>query len=118
MEQITFHVVFALKANSLDSFKAVAERFKNAASKEPGTIGYNFYLNAEKTAFIFIETYANSEAVITHQKDTSAILADAKKLVNSITLQVLGNPSEALKKLLGNSPTPSYYSWVDGIKNK
>ncbi len=118
MERITFHVVFALKANCLNSFKSVAERFKNAASKEPGTVGYNFYLNAEETAFIFIETYANSEAVITHQNNTTAILADAKKLVNSITLQVLGNPSEALIKLLGNSPTPSYFSWVDGINNK
>jgi quinol monooxygenase YgiN len=74
---------------------------------EPGTINYQFYLDKSETKCIIWETYANSEALLAHTNSVASqtILPKIHGVSKIRRLDVYGNPSEELQKMLSGKQT-------------
>ena len=69
---------------------------------EPDTINYQFYLNRSETKCMVHETYTNSESVLAHIIGVASktILPKIFHIAKLKRLDVYGNPSEELQKVL------------------
>jgi hypothetical protein len=69
---------------------------------EPDTRNYQFYLNRSKTKCMVHETYTNSESVLAHITGVASktILPKIFNIAKLNRLDVYGNPSEELQKVL------------------
>ena len=73
-------------------------------NNEPDTINYQFYLNRSETKCMVHETYTNSESVLAHIAGIAiqTILPKIFNIAKLNRLDVYGNPSEELQKVLTN----------------
>jgi hypothetical protein len=71
-------------------------------NNEPDTINYQFYLNRSETKCMVLETYTNSESVLAHMTGVASktILPNIFNIAKINRLDVYGNPSEELQKVL------------------
>ena len=69
---------------------------------EQDTINYQFYLNRSETMCMVHETYKNSESVLAHIIGVASktILPKIFNIAKINRLDVYGNPSEELQKVL------------------
>ena len=75
---------------------------RKVKNNEPDTIAYQFYLNRTETKCMVHETYTNSESVLAHITGVASktILPKIFNISKLIRLDVYGNPSEELQKVL------------------
>ena len=71
-------------------------------ANEPDAIYYQYYLNEDETKCIVHETYANSEAILSHSNGIASqtILPKIFSLAKLSRFDVYGNPGEKIQKLL------------------
>jgi len=101
--QIRFRAEFMIDEGKIEEFrKLVRDMSKAVEANEPDTIDYQFYLNREGTKCIVHETYANSEAALTHNNSVaSQTILPKIFLVSKVSrFDAYGNPSEELQKVL------------------
>jgi hypothetical protein len=69
---------------------------------EPDTINYQFYLNSSETKCMVHETYTNSDSTLAHINAVASktILPKIFIIAKINRLDVYGNPSEKLQKVL------------------
>ena len=117
--QIQFRAEITIQEGKIEEFKKlVRDMSRVVEANEPDTIGYQFYLNrADETKCIVSETYANSEAVLAH--NAGVALQTTLPKVFSVSrisrLDVYGNPSEELQKVLTSSFSPQIYNLFAGF---
>jgi hypothetical protein len=85
-------------------------------ANEPYTINYKFYLNRDETKCIINEIYTNSKAVLAHITGVASqtILPKVHSVSRISRLDVYGNPSEELQKVL-TSFSPQTYNLFAGF---
>jgi quinol monooxygenase YgiN len=89
-----------IREGKLEEFKRlVAEAMEVVRTKDPGTIEYNVYLNAEGTEAFVHERYRDSAAGMAHSENISSLMQGFLG-VATITGEVCGNPSPELRKTL------------------
>jgi quinol monooxygenase YgiN len=68
MSKSTVHlkVEFTIQEGKLDAFEALAQSMIAGSLKEPGTLGYDFYLSSDRKRCRLLETYADADAVLAH----------------------------------------------------
>jgi quinol monooxygenase YgiN len=101
--QIRFRAEFMIDEGKIEEFrKLVRDMSRAVEANEPDTIDYQFYLNREGTKCIVHETYANSEAALTHNNSVvSQTILPKIFLVSKVSrFDAYGNPSEELQKVL------------------
>jgi hypothetical protein len=71
-------------------------------NNEPDTINYQFYLNSSETKCMVHETYTNSDSTLAHINAVASktILPKIFIIAKINRLDVYGNPSEKLQKVL------------------
>jgi hypothetical protein len=71
-------------------------------NNEPDTINYQFYLNRSETMCLVHETYTNSNSTLAHITGVASktILPNIFNIAKLNRLDVYGNPSEELQKVL------------------
>jgi hypothetical protein len=79
-------------------------------NNEPDTINYQFYLNRTETKCMVHETYTNSESVLAHIPGvvSKTILPKIFNIAKLNRLDVYGNPSEELQKVLTNFDSQTF----------
>jgi len=98
-----FRVEFTIDEGKIDEFKKLIQDMSRAVeANESDTIDYRFYLNREGTKCIVHETYANSEAALTHNNSVASqtILPKIFSISKVSRFDAYGNPSEELQKVL------------------
>jgi quinol monooxygenase YgiN len=63
---VRFIVDLAIHDGMLDAFEKMAQAMIAGSQKEPGTLGYDFYLSSDRKRCRLIETYTNADAVLAH----------------------------------------------------
>ena len=63
---VRFNVDLKINAGKLDAFQAIAQAMIVASQKEPGALGYDWYLSDDRNRCRLIETYADENAVQAH----------------------------------------------------
>jgi quinol monooxygenase YgiN len=59
-------VDFAINEGQSDAFESIAQAMVAGTQKEPGALGYEWYLSADRKRCRLIETYADANAVLAH----------------------------------------------------
>src|ERR687890_893968 len=101
--QIHIRAEFTIEKGKIEEFKKLVDEMgKMVENSEPNTIDYLFYLNRTETKCMVHETYTNSESVLAHITGVASktILPKIFNISKLIRLDVYGNPSEELQKVL------------------
>jgi quinol monooxygenase YgiN len=90
--------------------KLVRDMSRMVEANEPGTLHYQLYLNRDETKCIVNEIYANSEATLAHISGAASqtILPQIHKVSRISRLDVYGNPSKELQKVLADIVSETY----------
>jgi quinol monooxygenase YgiN len=101
--QIYVRAEFNIEKGKKEEFKKlIQDMSRMVENNEPDTINYQFYLNTSETKCMVHETYKNSESVLTHIHGIASktILRKIFNISKLIRLDVYGNPSEELQKVI------------------
>jgi hypothetical protein len=87
-------------------------------ANEPGTLGYDLYLNGDQSECMIIERYRDSEAAIVHAANVGHLFPAVLATVSVVHGELLGEPSAELRAKLAGSEVPvlftPYRSWRPG----
>jgi quinol monooxygenase YgiN len=104
-ENIHIRAEFIIENDNVEQYKKlIREMSEVVETNEPDTLEYQFYLNGDGTKCMVHETYVDSKAVLSHNDNTASktILPRIFNIAKLNTLDVYGNPSNELKKLLAS----------------
>jgi quinol monooxygenase YgiN len=95
MVKHTVHVAVDLTIHEgkLDAFEAIARAMVAGSQKEPGTLGYEWFLSAERRKCRLMETYTDANAVLAHLNGP---------VVEELLPKLLGTASVAGSEVYGN----------------
>ncbi len=85
-----------------DAFRELARTARSLERTEPGTLDYRWVMDESGTHVRFLDTYASSEAFVTHIEAATAsgLLDKIMALVDVTGASVVGAPSAAARKIL------------------
>ena len=101
--QIHVRAEFNIEKGKKEEFKKlIQDMSRMVKNNEPDTINYQFYLNRSETKCMVHETYTNSESVLAHITGVASktTLPKIFNIARINRLDVYGNPSEELQKIL------------------
>jgi quinol monooxygenase YgiN len=104
-ENIHIRAEFIIEKDNVEQYKLLIREMSNFVEiNEPSTLVYQFYLNGDGTKCMVHETYVDSKAVLSHNDSTASktILPRIFNIAKLNTIDVYGNPSNELKKLLAS----------------
>lgn len=102
---------FTIEKGKIQEFKKlIQDMSKMVENDEPNTLNYQFYLNRSETKCMVHETYKNSESVLAHITGVASktILPKIFNISKLNRLDVYGNPSEELQKVLTNFDSQTF----------
>ena len=85
-----------IEARDLAEFKQLAAELVVTSRANPGTLRYDVYMNADESACVILEEYANSDACLAHINAVGTLLARLIPLGGGIELECFGNPTPVL----------------------
>jgi quinol monooxygenase YgiN len=65
---VRFTVDLTIKEETFNEFEGIARAMIAGSQKEPGTLGYDFFLSGDRKRCRLAETYADADAVLAHFK--------------------------------------------------
>jgi quinol monooxygenase YgiN len=77
---------------------------------EPGTLGYDLYLNADQSECMIVERYRDSEAAMAHAANLGHMFDAVLATVSVVHGELLGEPSEELRAKLAGSDVPVLFT--------
>lgn len=80
----------------LSEFKKVAAQAIEIAKGEDATLQYEYFMSADETACVVLETYASSEALLAHMASVGPMVQRLVELAGGVKADVFGDPSPAL----------------------
>ena len=90
-----------INPGGLEEFRKLAQLgAAGAEAGEPGTLGYEFFLNEEGTESYLNEYYADSESFVAHFSNVQPILQASMKVSGFVEAIVLGDPSPEARAVL------------------
>lgn len=108
MSEIRVSAALDVHDGKLDAFLAAAAAvIRVVREKDSGTLGYDWYGNAEQTRFIVLERYRDSDAVLEHLANLGELFGSLLETAD-LTLDVFGNPSAELAEAAAAIPTRVY----------
>lgn len=100
-EEIYWVVTGALVPEDFDAFKEVITPLVEATREEEGSNAYDYSVNDDRTVVHIYESYRDSQAVVTHVRDTFSQFAEEfSALLDIDGFIVYGWPDAAAKKIL------------------
>ncbi|QMW68203.1 antibiotic biosynthesis monooxygenase [Mumia sp. ZJ1417] len=88
---------FDFRDGDVEEFKRLSEQaMEIVRAKEPGTLEYSVYFNADETEAIVIERYRDSEALLAHSANL-AHLMEPVIATGSVHGELLGDPNAEIR---------------------
>ena len=114
MQPFTVTVRFPnINPDQLADFKRAALELIEISRQEPGTLRYDYYLNADETICVVHEMFASSTACLSHLAGVETRLGRLMILGGGMEIECFGNPSPEL--LAASAPlAPVIFSLLDG----
>ena len=101
-KQVMLNVSLTLNDGKADAFQAIARDMVEASRKEPGTLGYEWYISSDGKRCQLIETYVDAEALLAHFAGP-VVKEGVPKMMATVTVtgfQVYGEPGRKARDLL------------------
>ena len=110
---IHFTVQLAIHPGKFEAFETLIKKMADLTSQEPGALGYEFFLSADRAKCHLLETYVDASAVLAHLK--GQVVRDyVPQLLQVATLtsfEVYGDPGPESAKALAGVGANIYTSW-------
>ncbi len=109
--QIHIRAEFTIEKVKIKEFKKlIQDMSRMVENSEPNTINYQFYLNRSERKCMVHETYTNSDSVLAHITSVASktILPKIFNISKLNRLDVYGNPSEELQKVLASFDSETF----------
>ena len=114
MEQLQVTATFPrIPTDNLSEFKRMAGEALKITADEPGVPQYDWFFNADESKCVVRETYADSDAVLSHLGSIGDMLGQIIELGGGVQIEVFGNPSDALVAAT-EALQPTIYSYFQG----
>ena len=101
-QTVLLAVDLIVKDGQEEAFEHVAQEMVSASQKEPGTLGYEWFMSADRRRYRLIETYKDAAAVLAHfngpvvQELVPKLLATA----SVAGFEVYGDPGPKVREML------------------
>lgn len=104
---------FVFHEGKVDEFKRLsAECLEIVRSKDPGTIQYDTFFNADESECIVLERYVDSAALIQHAVNIGDEMMAAILATASVHGELLGDPSPELRaNFSDDGPVQIFSRW-------
>ena len=112
--EISWLLVVEIQPGQLDNFRALARDLVASTQTEPGTLAYEWNLNADETVCHIYERYQNADAVLTHVQSFGTFAARFMEASNPTRFHVYGPVNDAVKEALADLQ-PVYFSDLGGF---
>jgi quinol monooxygenase YgiN len=99
---VHFTVEVTINEGKFDTFQAIVQTMIAGTQKEPGALGYEFHLSADRKRCRLLETYADANAVLAHMAGP-VVQELVPKLLQTVTLnrfEVYGDPGPKAAEIL------------------
>lgn len=114
MSEILISATFPnIAEENLEEFTKRAEESVTDARGEAGTVGYDWFLSADKTRCVVHERYADSPAVLAHLANIRKTIGALATLGGGLEVEVFGDPSPELRQVLSASAR-TFFSYLTG----
>jgi len=111
--EVFWRIEVEVLAGKQDEFHAVVSDLIASSKKEPGTLDYDWYFDAERRVCHTYERYRDSDAVIAHATTFGVQFAERfQSCCRQIGLDVYGSPSEAARDLLSKYDASFFEKWL------
>lgn len=102
-----------ITSENLGEFKRLAGEALAVTVDDPGVLQYDWFFNADETKCVIRETYADSDAVLTHLGLVGDTLGKLIEVGGGIEIEVFGDPSDALVEATA-ALQPMIYAYFQG----
>ena len=115
-QTVYFLVTFTVHEGKLAAFEETVKAIVAGTRKEPGALGYEWYLGGDGKTYRLVETYADAQAAQAHMANP-VVRELIPKLLESASLSsfdVYGDPGPETKKTLAGFGA-AFYDFKQGL---
>ena len=112
-DELNIQTFVTLDLSDLDAYRNISEQVENAASTQPGVLFHRSY-QIDDNRVAVLEEYKDSNSLIEWAKVFGENSGNFNSLVEGLTCEVFGTPSEPCKEML-NGWGASYFKKVAGF---
>lgn len=110
---VRFNVDLTINDGKLDAFEGIVQAMIAASQKEPGTLGYDWCLSADRKRCRIVETYADADAALAHL--TGPVVQQlVPKILEASSIsrfEVYGDPGPQAAKMLAGFGAETFQLW-------
>ena len=100
---------FKIDSANLAEYKRLcAQAMQITLAKDPGTLQYDLFFNADGSECVFIERFKDSASLMAHMANLGDLFGAIVDKVTVVHGAVLGNPSPELKAALASGPVKHF----------
>ena len=105
MTELQGIVRFTFHPDQVEEFKRVsAECLAVVQEKEPATLQYDTYLNADETKAVTLERFRDSQALIDHSENMAPFMERIMATAANVEGELLGDLSDELAEKMVGAP--------------
>ncbi len=112
-QTVRFTVDLTIHEGKSEEFEDIAGQMVACSQKEPGTLGYEWYLSSDRKRCRLLETYADANAVLAHMAGT-AVTEFVPKILGVASLssfEVYGDPGPKAAQMLNGFGAEIFGMW-------
>jgi quinol monooxygenase YgiN len=110
---VRLNVDLTINEGKVDEFAGIVQTMIAGSRKEPGTLGYDWYLSADRKRCRLIETYADANAVLAHL--TGPVVRDFVPRILGLSslsrFEVYGDPGPKATEVLAGFGAEIFQLW-------
>ncbi|MFZ0818481.1 MAG: antibiotic biosynthesis monooxygenase [Candidatus Acidiferrales bacterium] len=110
---VRFVVDLAINAEQFDKFESIAHAMIVGSQKEPGTLGYDWCLSADRKRCRLVETFADANAALVHMQGP-VVQELVPKLLETASItrfEVYGDPGAKAAEMLAKAGAEIFKVW-------
>ena len=97
---------FTFHPGMVEEYKRLsAQAMEIVRAREPGTLQYDIFFNADESAAVVVERFRDSEALIEHARNMAEISEQVLK-TGTVEGELLGEPSAEIKANIAEGEQP------------
>jgi quinol monooxygenase YgiN len=110
---VRFTVDLAINEEKFSEFEGIAEAMTAGSQKEPGTLGYDWFLSGDRRRCRIVETYADANSVLAHL--TGPVVQElVPRLLGASSIngfEVYGDPGPKAAQMLAGFGAELFELW-------
>lgn len=119
MEEIKGIARVRFRPGRLDEWKRLTEEaMEIVRTRDPGTLQYEVFFNADESEAIVFERYRDADAALAHFANISHLMEPLMETA-TVTGEVLGTPNATMREQLGQGDEPKLFTpWMTAAEGE